>query len=195
MKSYKILQKKYPKILSKNLEMSCGLGWFDLLDALCFLIQNHVDNAPWVCADSKFKQWLKQKWNKYIWKYIFYPIGRKMVGLDMIPKSYLTTDPKYNEYKKIWDNWYKYQNKWCLKSKYVAPPCDPNRQVIAAQVKSKFASLRFYTYNADDYVNGLISMAESMSYRICENCGSNQEVSQNKNGWIETLCKSCRNKK
>jgi hypothetical protein len=109
------LFKKYPKIFQdkdKPATQTCmcwgidtGDGWFDLLDTLCFLIQNHVDNAPWVCADSKFKQWLKEKWNKYIWKYIFYPIGRKKIGLDKIPMSYMSNDPKYNEYKKVWDEW------------------------------------------------------------------------------------------
>lgn len=188
------LRKKYPKILSENVEISCGSGWYEFLDILCNSIQAHVDNAPWVCVDSKFKQWLKQTWNKYAWNYIFYPIGRKICKLDSIPRSYSQNDPKYNEYKKIWDKWYKYQNKWLLKGEYKKPPFDKNRQVIAEQIKEKFGGLRFYVDNADDYVNGLISMAESMSYGICENCGTNQNVSQNKDGWISTLCEGCRKK-
>jgi hypothetical protein len=60
----------------------------------------------------------------------------------------------------------------------------------ATQVKSKFGSLRFYTDDSDDYIDGLISMAESMSCKTCEECGNPGEA--NSNGWIYTLCKVCR---
>ena len=61
----------------------------------------------------------------------------------------------------------------------------------ALQVKEKFGGLRFYTCGGDDYINGLIDMAESMSYRICSKC-SNQKKPQKNRGWIYTLCDNCR---
>ncbi len=60
------------------------------------------------------------------------------------------------------------------------------QQVVAVQIKEKFGGLRFYTNGEDDVVSALISMAESMSYRTCETCGSPGR-SRN-SGWIRTLC-------
>jgi len=62
----------------------------------------------------------------------------------------------------------------------------------ATQVKSKFGGLRFYTEGGDDFTNGLISMAESMSYSMCENCGNPGSI--RKASRIKTLCKDCSNK-
>lgn len=59
------------------------------------------------------------------------------------------------------------------------------------QVKEKYGGLRLYFSGGDEYVEGLVSMAEAMSYKICEVCGNKGEP--NKSGWISTLCESCRN--
>ena len=57
------------------------------------------------------------------------------------------------------------------------------------QVKEKFGGLRFYIYDSDEYIDGAISLAESMSYHICENCGSS---ASNPDMMIDfTLCKKC----
>lgn len=58
------------------------------------------------------------------------------------------------------------------------------------QVKEKYGGLRLYFSGGDDYVEGLVSMAEAFSYKVCEVCGNKGEA--NKNGWIVTLCESCR---
>ena len=60
------------------------------------------------------------------------------------------------------------------------------------QVKEKFGGLRVYFSGGDEYVEGLVSMAESFSYKICEVCGD--RGSPNEGGWISTLCDKCRNK-
>ncbi len=62
-------------------------------------------------------------------------------------------------------------------------------------LKEKFSGLRAYVSTCDDYINGLIRMAETMSYSICEECGTNQNVTINQNGWMKALCDKCRNKK
>lgn len=62
--------------------------------------------------------------------------------------------------------------------------------VEAVQVKEKFGGLRFYISGGDEYVRGLIDMAEGMSYQICEQCG--QKGKPNRGGWITTLCDPCR---
>jgi len=38
----------------------------------------------------------------------------------------------------------------------------------AMQVKEKFGGLRFYAAETDDYINGLIAMSESLSFKIKE---------------------------
>ena len=63
-------------------------------------------------------------------------------------------------------------------------------QVIATQVKEKYGGLRFYFYGGDDYIDGSVSLAESLSYKICEDCGSTKNVTQTE-GWILTLCEEC----
>lgn len=65
--------------------------------------------------------------------------------------------------------------------------------VEAAQVKEKFGGLRFYVDGGDDYIKGLISMAESMSFHICEDCGNKGSAASG--GWIKTLCGSCHDKR
>lgn len=57
------------------------------------------------------------------------------------------------------------------------------------QVKEKYGGLRVYFNGGDDYVDGLISMAETMSYKICEVCGNPGKP--NESGWIVTLCDNC----
>jgi hypothetical protein len=58
------------------------------------------------------------------------------------------------------------------------------------QIKEKFGGLRFYYTGGDDTIYGMTSLAESLSYRICEACGSTKDVGQTQ-GWIYTVCKPC----
>lgn len=62
-------------------------------------------------------------------------------------------------------------------------------QVVAMQVKEKFGTLRFYVHGGDEYITGAISMAESMSSRICEICSDKGNIRND--GWITTRCDSC----
>ena len=55
------------------------------------------------------------------------------------------------------------------------------------QIKEKYGGLTVHYDGGDDYVHGLVSMAEGMSYQICEECGNRGEP--NKGGWIKTTCK------
>ena len=59
------------------------------------------------------------------------------------------------------------------------------------QIKSKWGGLRLYFSGGDDYVNGIVAMAEEMSYKTCEICGN--KGYPNKSGWINTLCDKHRN--
>ena len=59
-------------------------------------------------------------------------------------------------------------------------------QVTLDQVKEKFGTLRFYYTGGDDYISGLVTMAESMTEITCETCG--RPGAQTKGGWIKTAC-------
>jgi len=69
----------------------------------------------------------------------------------------------------------------------------PHMTFRVDQIKEKFGGLRFYYSGGDDYIDGMVSMAESMSYTICESCGTTENVGNTK-GWIYTCCKSCYDK-
>ena len=124
------LYEKYPNIFrQKDLDktvtamcwgISCGDGWYDLIDTLCENIQNRIVNAN--------------------------------------------------------------RNK----------PEEEHLVCEAVQVKEKFGGLCFYTYGGDEYIDGLVSMAESMSYHICTECSRPSKKQDNNRGWIYTLCESCK---
>jgi len=59
------------------------------------------------------------------------------------------------------------------------------------QIKEKYGGLRLYFSGGDDYVEGLVSMAEAISYYVCEICGNKGEA--NKGGWISVRCEAHRN--
>ena len=73
---------------------------------------------------------------------------------------------------------------WKNKKEEVIP------QVVLDQVKEKFGTLRFYYTGGDDYIRGMVSMAEAMSGVTCEVCGKPGET--NYGGWIKTRCEEHR---
>jgi len=127
---------KYPKIFqideNRRLEpfpmfgIECGDGWYDLLDRLCGLIQNHID-------------WRNKQ-------------------RDM----FLKNNPHNVE----------------------IPEEIP--QVTVSQIKEKFGTLRFYYDGGDEYIHGLVSMADNMSGAICEVCGERGQFRGR--GWYYTAC-------
>ena len=75
------------------------------------------------------------------------------------------------------DNWYNLIDTLCgqiqayvdnqkSKVRKTIIPTRPFPQVEATQIKSKFGGLRFYYNGGDQYIKGLVSMAEAMSYKI-----------------------------
>lgn len=65
--------------------------------------------------------------------------------------------------------------------------------VKITQVKEKFGGLRVYFDGGDDLVLGMVWFAENLSYHICENCGSQENITYT-TGWIQTICTPCLNK-
>jgi hypothetical protein len=69
---------------------------------------------------------------------------------------------------------------WKNKDSEVCP------QVVVEQVKEKFGGLRFYYQGGDEYIAGLVSMAEEWADIACETCGGIGK--RRSGGWIRTLC-------
>lgn len=58
--------------------------------------------------------------------------------------------------------------------------------ITITQIKEKFGTLRFYYEGGDDVVYALSNFAESISGRVCEDCG--QPGRTRSGGWVRTLC-------
>ena len=79
------------------------------------------------------------------------------------------------------------------KSKDLSEEEKESLQVVAEQVKEKFGTLRFYYSGGDDVVEGMVSIAESLTHRMCESCGN---VGHRRGkSWIKVLCDSCEEKR
>lgn len=65
---------------------------------------------------------------------------------------------------------------------------DESHQTVAVQVKEKWGGLRFYVNSSDNYIDGAIALAESLSLRTCEQCGAPGKPRGG--GWVRTLCDS-----
>ena len=94
------------------------------------------------------------------------------------------------------DGWYDLLDRLCESiQSYIdnnSTEKNPIPQLVAEQVKEKFGTLRFYYTGGDDYISGLVAMAESMSAVTCEQCGNPGTTGGQ--GWITTLCETHRNK-
>lgn len=92
------------------------------------------------------------------------------------------------------DGWYAIIDRLCANIQshldWVNRDGEKVTQVVAEQVKEKFGTLRFYYRGGDEYIRGLVSMAESMSGFTCEDCGAPGKTDGS--GWISTLCETHR---
>jgi hypothetical protein len=169
-----MLCKKYPLILAdRNKDptvtlmcwgFECSDGWYTILDALMDNIQHHID-------------WKTRQRNANI------AFNQSIIDARRHPANWT----KFNELHKA-DNQYTQELREQIKNgtlqfRDVEPEVT---QVVLIQVKEKFGTLRFYYSGGDDYISGLVAMAESMSGHTCEECGSPGEI--RRGGWIKTLC-------
>jgi hypothetical protein len=167
------LCKVYPKMMvnrNKNMQetcmcwgFECGDGWFQILNQLMGNIQHHID-------------W-KERQREVAIKF------RKMAEQLKAGDSTLFEE----EFKDMINQEYKSKRKQELIEDPLREIPEPIPQVTLDQVKEKFGTLRFYYSGGDDYISGLVSMAESMSGVTCEDCGN--PGTQTSGGWIKTVCK------
>lgn len=166
---------KYPKIFVQKGQTNeydsfifeCGDGWYNLIDNLCAVIQKNIDSLNSNRSNTlRYNRALQQ--------------AKK--GDSTLLQNYYSQNGKIDDLainRAIKD--VQQSNERIVNE---AP-----KQVVAAQVKEKFGGLRFYVDNADDYANGAIALAETLSYTICELCGNPGTLSGN---WLRCLCDTCK---
>jgi hypothetical protein len=169
------LCKVYPKMMvNRNKGMmetcmcwgfECGDGWYNILNQLMGNIQHHID-------------W-NEKQRKWAIDYNEMAAQAKAGNFDLFEEANKSlTDEEYKN-KKL--------------AEIVAgdfrevPKSIP--QVTLDQVKEKFGTLRFYYSGGDDYIDGMVSLAESLTGVTCESCGNVGE--RRGGGWVHTYCTSC----
>ena len=171
----KLLCEKYPKMMvnrNKNMQetcmcwgFDCGDGWYNILNQLMGNIQHHID---W---KEKQRNWAIEHNNM---------VTQCREGIfDLFEKSMESVtnqDYKEKRLEEILANGFR-----------EVPELIP--QVTLDQVKEKFGTLRFYYTGGDEYISGLVSMAESMSGVTCEECSAPAETRGP--GWIRTICDTC----
>lgn len=142
---------------------SHGDGWYDILNVLCRKIQGHID---WQESQRK----LTIEYNE---------------ALKLAKQG--DTTKLYDYYKSS------YKNESSI-AKMVQQSLDQDErevpseipQVVAVQVKEKFGTLRFYYDGGDEYISGLVTMAEWASSVTCETCGERGKIRGG--GWLYTAC-------
>ena len=171
----KLLCEKYPKMMvnrNKNMQgtcmcwgFDCGDGWFNILDQLMGSIQHHID-------------W-KEKQRAGAIKYNEMATQAKAGNFDLFEETM----------KALPNDEYKEKRLAEIVAGDFRPVPNSIPQVTLDQVKEKFGTLRFYYSGGDDYISGMVSLAESMTAVTCENCGN--PGSCRGGGWIHTYCTPC----
>jgi len=171
----KLLCEKYPKMMvnrNKNMQetcmcwgFECGDGWFNILDQLMGSIQHHID-------------W-KDKQRKWAIEYNEMAAQAKAGNFELFEET--TKAQPNDEYKE------KRLAEIVAGDFREVPESIP--QVTLDQVKEKFGTLRFYYSGGDDYISGMVSLAESLTGVTCESCGNTGE--RRGGGWVHTYCTPC----
>ena len=88
------------------------------------------------------------------------------------------------------DGWFALIDNLCSGIQFYVDHNDNVEQVEVLQVKEKFGTLRFYISGGNDFIEGMVEMAEAISGSMCELCGSPDNITRTE-GYIRTLCGKC----
>jgi hypothetical protein len=171
----KLLCERYPKMMvNRNKDMmetcmcwgfECGDGWFNILDQLMGSIQHHID-------------W-KEKQRNWAIKYNEMATQAKAGNFELFEE----------ENKNLTNEEYKNERLAEIIAGDFREVPKSIPQVTLDQVKEKFGTLRFYYSGGDEYISGMVSLAESLTGVTCESCGNVGE--RRGGGWVHTYCTPC----
>lgn len=154
------LEQQYPVMFSRPYGgVAVDEGWWPIIETLCAAIDNHL---KWKQRSRVQQIKLVRAKRHGIGALVAIHQGRHPVLLDHHVES----------------------AKHDLERDIVIPPKIPH--VFIEQIKEKFGGLRFYYQGGDDYISGLVSMAEDWANRSCEMCGAPGKKMGG--GWIRTVC-------
>jgi len=165
----------------------CGDGWYQIIDTLCSTIQFRIDNPQYINATPWYKKsinWVIVKINNCLF-YISYKIAKEDPN-----RCHVYYDGQYDKLPALTRILRKLGGLLPMfKETYIKPNVKP---LEFGQVKEKFGQLTIYPDYSNDELNGMISMASAMSYKICEVCGKPGNLCVRGNyDWYKTLCSDC----
>ena len=110
-----------------------------------------------------------------------------------IIKTYPKLFPSKYGYPNVDNGWLPLIDKFC---KTIQNYVDFNnlKQPVFTTIKSKFGGLRLHLENHNNVIKHLSIEYERMSYRICESCGTTENVGRT-DRWAITCCEKCYNDK
>ena len=161
-KFQKRMAERFPEYFGEDKRyggFAIGEGWYHIIEALCANIQSHM-------------KWKEQNRQRAI--ELFTARER---GLEALIAFYQGKSKQPSDWDIV-------RAEETMAEGVIIPPEVPPIEI--QQIKEKFGGLRFYYEGGDEYVSGLVTMAESWASRSCERCGDIGE--QRGGGWIRTLC-------
>lgn len=154
------LEEAYPQAFRN---VYCGIsineGWYHIIESLCRNVKSHV-------------KWKRNVRARELLQNRAYKRGHAAV-LKFLCKDKEPTMWDETRAEEIMENG-------------LIEPRKSVRHIEVHQIKEKFGGLRFYYEGGDEYVRGLVDMAESWASHTCETCGNLGK--QRSGGWIRTLC-------
>ena len=173
------LYKKYPKLFAEvglspmqscmAFGLECSEGWYNIIERMCSLIQHHIkETRKQSAVIRRYNRVLKQAINGNDKNLRFYYANR-LGWSDEQVEEFVQRDLERKEFRE----------------EFRKPPT----QLVFTQIKEKYGTLRVYYSGGDDFCQGVIDMAESMSSVTCEDCGVPGKAREG--GWIRTLCDDC----
>lgn len=152
--------------------LSVGEGWFGIIAQLLFNIYSHRRQLKWNYVYAMRRRQWSTRWED-------------LKCEARICVHCITTHPE----NLLHLGWLWRHIKHYVTGHFGRKPTWPS-EVVFEQVKEKFGGLRIYARGYDEYVSGLLSMADAMSYITCEDCG--KPGKRGGSGWVATLCDECR---
>lgn len=193
---YQTIVTKYPSLFEKHGEngipfymVDCPPGWQPLVDTLLKSITEHC-NATHRRAPTKDK-WPRFKVHVLCWAYAtVFDRWLHIPNMAYKLRKRFGKDSRIGKLATILDKIMRRIAMWLNSGYYVPAPPIP---ATILQIKEKFGGLRVYYSGGDDETDGMVGLAERLSFYICECDGKPGELMR-RGYWYKTVCPECASK-